>query len=176
MTSKETPVQQTVALLRERGKEALEVAKQSVQQEKIGYKPLQEALNYFIEEVFKDVMQPGLLSLYCEAVGGKPDETMQVGAAMVLLVGAADLHDDLIDGSKIKNQKPTVLGKFGKEITVLAGDALLIEGIYLLHEATAGYPAKKRNAILESIKQAFFDLSSAESEEVSHRGENDLTA
>jgi geranylgeranyl pyrophosphate synthase len=169
-------MEQTLALLRERGKESLKIAKQSVQQEKIGYKPLQEALNYFIEVVFKDITQPGLLSLYCEAVGGKPDETTQVGAALILLVGAADLHDDLIDGSEIKNQKPTVLGKFGKDITVLAGDALLIEGIYLLHEATAGYPAKKRNAILGSIKQAFFDLSSAEAEEVSHRGENDLTA
>lgn len=176
MTSKETLMEQTLALLRERGKESLKIAKQSVQQEEIGYKPLQEALNYFIEVVFKDITQPGLLSLYCEAVGGKPDETTQVGAALILLVGAADLHDDLIDGSEIKNQKPTVLGKFGKNITVLAGDALLIEGIYLLHKATAGYPAKKRNAILELIKQAFFDLSSAEAEEVSHRGENDLTA
>ena len=86
MTSKETLVQQTLTLLRERGKEALEVAKQSIQQENIGYKPLQEALNYFIEEIFKDVMQPGLLSLYCEAVGGRPSDTVQVGAAMVLLV------------------------------------------------------------------------------------------
>src|SRR4030065_2212746 len=107
MTSKETLKEQTLTLLRERGKESLKIAKRFVQKEKIGYKPLQEALNYFIEEVFKDITQPGLLSLYCEAVGGKPDETTKVGAAMVLLVGAADLHDDIIDGSEIKNQKPT---------------------------------------------------------------------
>ena len=44
-------------------------------------------------------MQPGLLSVYCEAVGGDPNETAQVGAAMVLLVAAADLHDDIIDES-----------------------------------------------------------------------------
>ena len=175
MTSKETLMEQTLALLRERGKESLKIAKQSVQQEKIGYKPLQEALNYFIEEVFKDVMQPGLLSLYCEAVGGKPSETTRVGAAMVLLVGAADLHDDIIDGSVIKNQKPTVLGKFGKDVTILAGDALLIKGVYLLHEAIEGFSKKKAKVILELIKQAFFNLSSAEAEEASHRGKNDLS-
>jgi hypothetical protein len=48
MTSKETPAQQTLTLLRERGKDALKIAKQSVQQEKIGYKPIQEALDYFM--------------------------------------------------------------------------------------------------------------------------------
>lgn len=175
MTSKETLMEQTLALLRERGKESLKIAKQSVQQEKIGYKPLQEALNYFIEEVFTDITQPGLLSLYCEAVGGKPSETTQVGAAMLLLVGAADLHDDIIDGSVTKNQKPTVLGKFGKDITVLAGDALLIKGVYLLHEAIERFPEKKTKVILELIKQAFFNLSSAEAEEASHRGKNDLS-
>jgi geranylgeranyl diphosphate synthase type I len=137
---------------------------------------LQEALDYFVEEVFDDITQPGLLSMYCEAVGGKPDDTNRVGAALVLLVGAADLHDDLIDGSKIKNQKPTVLGKFGKDITVLAGDALMIEGMLLLQEAVAGFSVKKRKNILESIRQAFFDLSSAEVEEANHKGRNDLTA
>jgi geranylgeranyl pyrophosphate synthase len=176
MTSKETLMQQTIEMLRKRGKEALRIAKQFVKQEKIGSQPLQDALNYFIEEVFKDITQPGLLSLYCEAVGGKPEETTQVGAALVLLVGAADLHDDLIDGSKIKNGKPTVLGKFGKNLTVLAGDALVFDGIYLLHEATASYPTKKREAILDLVKQAFFDLSSAEIEEAYHRGKNDLSA
>ena len=176
MTSKETLVQQTLTLLRERGKEALEVAKQSIQQENIGYKPLQEALNYFIEEIFKDVMQPGLLSLYCEAVGGRPSDTVQVGAAMVLLVGAADLHDDIIDGSATKNQKPTVLGKFGKDVTILTGDALLIKGVYLLHEAIEGFHKKKAKAILELIKKAFFNLSSAEAEEAGYGGKNDLSS
>jgi geranylgeranyl pyrophosphate synthase len=175
MTSKDTLMEQTVALLRERSKESLEIAKKCVQKEKICYKLIQEALNYFIEEVFKDITQPGLLSLYCEAVGGKPSETTQVGAAMVLLVGAADLHDDIIDGSVTKNQKPTVLGKFGKDITVLAGDALLIKGVYLLHEAIEGFPEKKAKAILELIEQAFFNLSSTEAEEASHRGKNDLS-
>ena len=176
MTSKETLVQQTLTLLRERGKKALEVAKQSLQQEEISYQPLQEALNYFIEEVFKDVMQPGLLSLYCQAVGGKPCDTTQVGAAIVLLVGAADLHDDIIDGSATKNQKPTVLGKFGKSVTILAGDALLIKGVYLLHKAIEDFHKKKAKAILELIEQAFFSLSSAEAEEAGHAGKNDLSS
>jgi geranylgeranyl pyrophosphate synthase len=176
MTGKETLTEQTLALLRERGKESLRIAKQFIQQEKITSEPLRDVLNYFIQEVFKDITQPGLLSLYCEAVGGQREETAKVGAALVLLVGAADLHDDVIDGSETKDQKPTVLGKFGKDLTILAGDALLIEGLYLLHQATVDYPVKKLNAILELVKQAFFGLSSAEIEEATHRGDKNLTA
>ena len=95
---------------------------------------------------------------------------------MVLLVGAADLHDDIVDGSVTKNQRPTVLGKFGKDVTILAGDALLIKGVYLLHKAVADFPEKKAAAILELVKQAFFDLSSAEAEEASHRGKPSISS
>jgi len=175
MTTNKTPVEQTVALLQERGKPALEVAKQLIQQEKITYQPLQKAVHYFVEKFFRDVMQPGLLSLYCEAVGGNSNETTQVGAAMVLLVGAADLHDDIIDNTKTKNGRQTVFGKFGKEITVLAGDAMLIQGVFLLNEATKQFAETKRAAILNLIKDAFFDLSSAEAEEANYRGKADLT-
>src|SRR3972149_1980458 len=116
MATKEKLTERTVALLRERGQKAIAVSRQSILQEKIQYKPLRDALCYFIDEVFCDVFQPGLLSLYCEAVGGDPNETTQTGAAMVLLVGAADLHDDIIDQSTTKNSKPTVFGKFGQDI------------------------------------------------------------
>lgn len=174
MSNKKSLVEQTVALLRKRGKKSLEIALQSIQQEQIRHKPLEEAMRYFADEVFPHVMQPGLLSIYCEAVGGNPDETVQVGAAMVMLVAAADIHDDLVDESVVKNEKPTVLGKYGKDIAVLAGDAFLIKGIYLLDEATLKLPLGKRNAILKLIKQAFFDLSSAEAEEAMLRGNINL--
>ena len=175
MTNNESLVQQAVDLLRKRGQESLERAKQIMLQEKILHQPLQEALCYFINEVFPDIMHPGLLSVYCEAVGGDPNETAQVSAAMVLLVAAADLHDDIIDESNCKNGKPTVLGNYGKDIAVLAGDAFLIDGIYLLHEATADFSDKKRSAVLALIKQAFFDLSSAEAEEATYKGNIDLS-
>jgi geranylgeranyl pyrophosphate synthase len=174
MTTK-TPVEQTVALTRKRGKAALDFAKESIQQEKVAYKPLQEALCYFFEEFFKDVTQPGLLSLYCEAVGGDPEETTKVGAAMVLLVGAADLHDDIIDNSKTKSGRLTVFGKFGKEIAILAGDAFIVKGVFLLNEATEQFPEQKRALVLNLIKQAFLDLSSTEAEEAHCYEKTDLT-
>lgn len=170
-----TPAEQALDLIRERGKAAFEYARRYIQEEKIAYKPLQEALYYFVEEFFKDVSQPGLLSLYCEAVGGDPKGSTGVGAAMVLLIGAADLHDDIIDNSKTKSGRLTVFGKFGKEIALLAGDAFLVKGLFLLNEVTGNFPEQKRASIFSLIEQAFFDLSSTEAEEVKFCKRGDLT-
>ena len=162
------------ALLKERGENSLKLAKQAISQEKTAYEPLGEALNYFMSEVWRDFMHPGLMSLACETVGGKPEETLHVGAAFVLLAGAADIHDDIIDQSTIKGSKLTVLGKFGKDIAILAGDALLFRGLYMLHDAVRKLQDDKRNQILESVRQAFLGISSAEAKEASCKGNEDL--
>jgi geranylgeranyl pyrophosphate synthase len=163
------------ALLKEQGRRALEISEQSILKEKIEYEPLREALRYFIKETWSNVPHPALLSLACEVVGGNPEETTHVGAALALLAGAADIHDDIIDQSTIKGSKPTVFGKFGKDIALLAGDALLFKGVYVLHEAAENFTKNKKQAILELTKQAFFGISSAEAQEAGFIEKLDLS-
>jgi len=169
-------MEQAKIILRERGQKAFETAKNTVLKEKIKYKPVYEALRYFMEEGWYDFQHPALLSLACEAVGGNPDETNQIGAAMVLMAGAADIHDDIIDKSETKASKLTVFGKFGKDIALLAGDALLFEGLSLLQDACEDLPKKQRKVILKLSKQAFFEIGSAEAKETSFKGKYDLAA
>jgi len=175
MSDKKSLVKQAVALLRKRGKKSLEIARRSIEQDEIKHQPLGDALRYFADEMFAHIGHPGLLSVYCEAVGGDPDKTIQIGAAMVMLVSAADIHDDLIDESTVKNGKQTLLGKYGKDVAILAGDAFLMKGMYLLDDAMLKFSMDKRNVVLKLIKQAFFDLSSAEAEEAALRGNIDLS-
>jgi len=167
-------MEQVQIVLRKRGQKAFEIARNVVLQEKSISEPVYEALRYFMEEFWYDVQHPALLSLACEAVGGNPNVTIHVGAAIVLLTGAADIHDDIIDKSKTKGSKPTVFGKFGKDITLLAGDALLFKGLILLHEACDKLPEKQERAILNLTKQAFFEIGNAEAKEVSFKGNFDL--
>jgi len=167
-------MEQVQILLRKRGQKAFEIAKNAILEEKTICDSVYEALRYFIEESWYDVQHPALLSLACEAVGGNPNVTIHIGAAMVLLTGAADIHDDIIDKSKTKGSKPTVLGKFGKDITLLAGDALLFKGLILLHEACDKLPEKQGRAILNLTKQAFFEIGNAEAKEVGLKGNFDL--
>jgi geranylgeranyl pyrophosphate synthase len=130
-------------------------------------------LRFFIEG-WDDVLHPALVSLACEAVGGKPEATAKVGAALVLLAGGADIHDDVIDESVIKWSEQTVFGRFGKDLAILAGDALLLEGVYLLHEACEKLEVTKKKAILDLVKRAFFEISGAEAAEADMRGRIDI--
>jgi geranylgeranyl diphosphate synthase type I len=174
MPAEEKLMEQVKTLLIERSKKAIEQAKQAVLQEQIKYKPLREALRYFMEEIWFNAAHPALLSLTCEAVGGDPDATTNISAALVLLTGAADIHDDIIDESTTKDSKPTVYGKYGKDIAIIAGDVLWFKGMLMLNEACEPFPTDKKSVILELAKQAFFDIGSVEAKEASLRRNLDL--
>lgn len=167
--------EQALLLFAKRGRTAFEAAKEAILQEKITYKPVHDALQYFMQEIWFGVQHPALISLTCEAVGGDPKETTSIGAATVLLAGAADIHDDIIDQSKTKGSKLTVFGKFGRDLALLTGDALLFEGLMLLHEACEKFPKRKRQKILTLSKEAFFELGSAEAKEILFKRNFDTT-
>lgn len=162
--------------LEKRGKTGYTKAKERILNENISYDPVREALRYFIEETWRNYQHPALLSLACESVGGKAEETTLVAASLVLLTGAADIHDDVIDNSLVKAGKKTVLGKFGRDMAILVGDALLVEGLMLLNEATVELPSSKRASVLDTVKNGFFELGTAEAKETSLKRNWDLTA
>ena len=70
---------------------------------------------------------PALISLSCEAAGGKIEKSLGIGAALTLFVEAANIHDDIIDQTEIKHKRKTTYGKFGNDVTLLAGDVLLVQ-------------------------------------------------
>lgn len=168
-------MEQAIEIFQQKGQKAVKLAKHVVLQERIEYKPLKEALSYFMED-WNDVLHPALVKLACEAVGGNPDTTIKLGASIVLLAGGADVHDDIIDQSVTKGSKRTVFGEFERDIALLVGDALLFKGIYLLHEAVEPLSRTKKKAILSKVRQVFFEISGAEAEEASFRGKTELTA
>jgi len=175
-TSQEGVTEQLQKRLYERGKEGLELARKTILDEKIESKEVREALDYFMNEYWHDVTRPALLSLVCEAVGGDPDITTPIAISMTLISGAIDIHDDIIDQSKTKGSRPTVLGKFGQDIALLVGDALLFKGFTVLYEAVEkGVPAEKIAAISVIIKRTFFELGDAEALELQFRGRVDVT-
>jgi geranylgeranyl diphosphate synthase type I len=173
--SQEEMMEQVQKLLEGRGRKALEMARKTVLEEEIECREVREALTYFMAEYWHDVARPALLSLACEAVGGDPEITTPIAIPMTLISGAIDIHDDIIDQSKSKWSRPTVYGKFGKNVALLVGDALLFKGFTLLHKAvTKGIPAKKIVVISDIIKKTFFELGDAEAMELQFRGRIDV--
>lgn len=161
-------------ILEEEGKKAYEIARDAILSEKFDCVPLRRALEYFICELWRNFQHPALLSLACKSVGGDPNSTTLIGASLTLLTGAADVHDDIVDRSKIKNGKPTIFGKFGRDLALMVGDALIIKGYTLLSEACEDFPKEKRRTIISLIKKAFFEMGNAVAEETSLRGKFDI--
>ncbi|MGQ9460663.1 MAG: polyprenyl synthetase family protein, partial [Candidatus Bathyarchaeaceae archaeon] len=172
--NQEETMEQVQKILEERGRKALEMARNEILQEKIECKEVREALQYFMTEYWHDVARPALLSLACEAVGGDPDITTPIAIPMTLISGAIDIHDDIIDQSEKKKSKPTVLGKYGKDIALLTGDALLFKGLTLLQEAKKRIPLDKMATIINITRNMFFELGDAEAMELQFRGRLDL--
>jgi len=163
-------------IIEKRGKEAREKARKEILGLPYEGGIVQEALRHFARVTLRGVLPvfPALISLSCEAVGGKTEKTVSIGAAMALIAGAADVHDDVIDKSVVKDSKPTVFGKFGKDIAILTGDALLLQGLILLHKECESLPKEDRDAIIDLLRRASFEISHAEALETRLRKKPDL--
>lgn len=174
--SSEERVKQVKKLLEERGNRALEMAREEILGEKIECKEVKEALRYFMTEYWHDLTGPTLLSVACEAVRGNPNLTTPMAIPMILVSGAIDIHDDIIDKSKRKHGKPTVYGKYGRNLALLVGDALLFKGLTLLIEVLKEPPkTEKTKTVIDVVRKMFFELGDAEALELRFRGRFDVT-
>ena len=169
-------IDQIQKLLKKRGIEALKIARREILREKIECKEVTEALNYFMNKYWHVTARPGLLSIVCEAAGGDPATTLPITVPLILVSGGIDIHDDIIDQSKIKwENRCTVFGKFGKEIALLVGDALIFKGFSLLLEAGKVISAEKMHHVNRVIHSMFFELGDAQALELKLKNRLDVT-
>lgn len=164
-------------LFEKRGRKALEMAREIVNDEiaKLSCGEAREALKYFVDTKLKDTTRPSLLSIACEALGGDPEKTTLIAVPLILIAGAVDIHDDIIDQSMVKKGRLTLYGKFGRDIALLVGDALLFKGFALIHETSKKLSLEKVNMVFKLIKNSFFELGEAEAFELSLKNRIDIT-
>lgn len=156
-----------VDIMEKRGSLALAEAAGQILQAKYDSGTVSEALKYYAKAIFPRVLPifPALIYLSCKAVGGKPEQTKTVASAMMLITASGDIHDDIIDKSTSKFARQTVFGKYGKDITLLAGDVLLIQGMALLQKTSESLPVEQRTDIADLITKSMFELAEGEASE-----------
>lgn len=76
-------------------------------------------------------LRPVLLALSGKAVGELQDEHITAAVIVEIVHLATLVHDDVIDGAKIRRGKPTVAANWGNDITVLLGDCLFAHALKL---------------------------------------------
>lgn len=158
MPSKNTKM--LIADLVTRGNKGLEFAKLTMNNEKMDYPKLREALDHYLSH-WHDFTHAGLFSLACEAVGGKPDNSVPIQASIAMVAAAFDLHDDIIDQSETKHGKPTVYGKYGQELTLLLGNAFLMQGFTLLVKSVSEVAPSKMQESFDVLKNDLFEVGNA---------------
>lgn len=156
-------------ILQERSAKSFSLAKEIILNEKRECKEINEAFEYYTKH-WVDYAHVGLISLACEAVDGIPDDAVPIQAAMLLLTASVDIHDDIIDESKMKYGRPTLFGKFGKDIALLVGDVFLIKALTLLNKSRKLMSVRKNDAIWDIINKQFFELGDAEALETFLKG------
>lgn len=158
---------ETRDLLKEIGEPIVKSAFADVANAEIPSATARSALIGFSER-WKDYSRAALMVMCCEAVGGDPAAVLPAAKALVLSGGAFDLHDDIVDGSMLRTDKgiQTTLGRYGQNVTMLAGDALLIEGLSQLYLLSKQMPLERVGEIVRTIKNGLYELGSAEVDEL----------
>ena len=72
-------------------------------------------------------LRPVLLLLCCEAFGGELSEALPAAAAVEIFHNFTLLHDDIMDNSAVRRGKPSVYAKWGGNVAILSGDAMMID-------------------------------------------------
>ena len=77
-------------------------------------------------------LRPLLLLLSCKAFCGSYKQAMNAAAAVEVFHNFTLLHDDIMDHSDLRRGKPSVVARWGENVAILSGDAMLITAYRLL--------------------------------------------
>ena len=77
-------------------------------------------------------LRPVLLLIANEAFGGNIDKAMPAALAVEVFHNFTLLHDDIMDNADVRRGKPSVFAKWGENVAILSGDAMLITAYKML--------------------------------------------
>lgn len=90
-----------------------------------------KAGGYILDSGGKRV-RPGLTIISGKLVGAPPERLIPVATVMEFMHTATLLHDDIVDGAKLRRGRPSVNEVFGNDVAVLVGDFMFAKAIYVL--------------------------------------------
>ncbi|MBO7186119.1 MAG: polyprenyl synthetase family protein [Alistipes sp.] len=96
-------------------------------------------------------LRPVLLLITAEAFGGSVEEAMPAAMAVEIFHNFTLLHDDIMDNADVRRGKPSVFARWGGNVALLSGDAMLITAYK--HLARVAAP------VLPRVMQLFGDMA-----------------
>ncbi len=102
---------------------------------------LYEPISYTLESGGKR-LRPQLVAVACEMFGKEPQTIENVALAIEIFHNFTLLHDDLMDNSPTRRNRPTVHKKWNENTAILSGDAMMIKSYEFLAKIPEKYWAK----------------------------------
>ncbi len=129
-------------------------------------------VNKIVDYIFRakgKLLRPAMALLSAGAVSNHDDEEthetlIQLATVVELVHNASLVHDDILDGSALRRQLPTLNTVYTNHIALLAGDALFSKAFYLM----AHYLPKE---VIEPIALATEGMCHGELINLMHSGE-----
>ena len=79
-------------------------------------------------------IRPMLVLLCCGLFSEEVQQALPAAAAVEIFHNFTLLHDDIMDNAAVRRGKPSVYAKWGRNVAILSGDAMLIYAYRLLSE------------------------------------------
>jgi geranylgeranyl diphosphate synthase type I len=98
-------------------------------------------------------LRPALAVLSAKAAGGRVQQCLPAAAAVELVHAFSLIHDDIMDGDRMRRHRPAAWTVFGRSAAILAGDALLVLAGELLLERETGGCARAARGLAEGTLQ-----------------------
>ena len=133
-----------------------------------------ETLNPMVQPVVRHVLlaggkrlRPLLTILTARAMGYRGDDVYPLACSLEFLHSATLLHDDIVDGAKLRRGRESAHVRFGSTHTILAGDVLLA----LANRLVAEYDNPELTKLLS---EALLQTATGEILEIAHLRDVDL--
>lgn len=133
-----------------------------------------ETLNPMVQPVVRHVLlaggkrlRPLLTILTARAMGHRADDVYPLACSLEFLHSATLLHDDILDGAKLRRGRESAHVRFGSTHTILAGDVLLA----LANRLVAEYDNPELTRLLS---EALLQTATGEILEIAHLRDVDL--
>lgn len=99
-------------------------------------------------------LRPMLVLLGCGLFSDDVQQALPAAAAVEVFHNFTLLHDDIMDNASMRRGKPSVYAKWGQNVAILSGDAMLIYAYRLL----GGVPATLLPRILQTFNEMALEV------------------
>lgn len=151
---------QVLRMLEDYGGKSLEEARKRLFEIGVEDPKARESMKMYANN-WNDFIHPSILSLSSDCVSERTTGIADLQTMILLLTAAMDIHDDVMDKSTTKNGKATLYGRYGEDLAILVGDALLMESFVMLYSFRNSMDKDLFDRIVATVKNSLLEVGNA---------------